>query len=157
MSEKNDYILYAEKELELNGLINTDVGKQMLQLLKTSWEFGQGNQLMPITVVDMLDRLNKKLPLLPLEEDGMALVHYENGPDRMHHSRYYPVYQTEDGKYYDDRAVGFIRDDGSIAYFYGNSEYNSIKEIQFPYYPKPQYVYISEMNLNEQLDKTMDS
>jgi hypothetical protein len=112
---------------------------------------------MPITVVDMLDRLNKKLPLLPLEEDGMALVHYENGPDRMHHSRYYPVYQTEDGKYYDDQAVGFIRDDGSIVYFYGNSEYNSIKEIQFPYYPKPQYVYISEMNLNEQLDKTMDS
>ena len=157
MSEKNEYITYAKKELELNGFINTDIGKQMIKLLEFSWEFGNGNRLMVNSIIDMLNRVNKKLPLLPLEENEMIAIPHVNSSDQMRHSRYYPVYQDVDGKYYDDQAVAFICEDGSQTYFYGNSQYNSIKEIQFPYYPNPHYVYISENNLNDQLDKKMDS
>jgi hypothetical protein len=157
MTPKNDYIEYATKELEINGLLHTDIGKQMIQLLETAWKFGNQNKVMVNNVIDMLDRVNNKLPLLPIEEDGMIPIPHANGPDQMRHSRYYPVYQDEDGKYYDDKAVAFISNDGSATYFYGNGEYNSTKEVEFPYYPQPRYVFISDENLNEQLSKTMDS
>lgn len=154
---KNSEIDYAKTELELNGMINTPVGQHMLDLIQSAWDLGEGNKFMLVHIVNMLDRLTKKLPLLPLEEDGMIPVPHANGPDQMQHNRYRSVYLGEDGKYYDDQAVAFVADDGSLTYFFGNSEYNSRIEIQFPYYPEPKYVYINEENLNDQFSRAMDS
>ena len=154
---KNEYIEYAEQELQKNNLINTDIGKLIMQLIETSLKFGDGNAFMLFHISDMLDRLTKKLPLLPLEENEMVDTPVLNSPSQLRHSRYFPVFKSGDGKYYDDQAIAYITPHGGYTYFYGNSEYNSTKEIQFPYYPKPQYVYISDDNLNEQLSKTMAS
>ena len=154
---KNEYIDYAKTELEYNGMIHTAVGKNMLDLIQSTYDLAEGNKFMMRHIVNMLDRLDKQLPLLPLEEDGMIPIPHLNGPDQMQHSRYRSVYQGKDGKYYDDKAVAFVADDGSFTYFHGNGIYNSNIEIQFPYYPEPKYIYISDENLNEQFSKAMAS
>lgn len=130
----NDYIDYVKQELEYNNLIKSDVGKQILQLFETSYEFCDNNKLLVDNIVNMVTRLNKKLPLLPLEEDDMILYQPNEGPAHKRHRRYFPVYQGQDGKYYDEQAILFVNEQGIEMYCY-SSNYNSRIEIEFPYYP----------------------
>jgi hypothetical protein len=143
----NDHIDYVKQELEYNNLIKTDMGKQVLKLFETSWEFCDNNKLLVDTIITMVTRLNKKLPLLPLEEEDMVLYQPNKGPAHKRHKRYFPVFQSEDGKYYDEHGILFVNESGIELYCY-SSEYNSRVEIEFPYYPIQKRININ-MDLTE--------
>lgn len=138
----NEYIDYVKQELEYNNLIKIDLGKQILKLFETSWEFSDSNKLTVDGIVNMVTRLNKKLPLIPLEEEDMVLYQPNNAPAHKRHKRYFPVFQGQDGKYYDEHAVLFVNEHGIEMYCY-SSNYSSRIEIEFPYYPVQKYVNIN--------------
>lgn len=135
----NEYLKkYAEKELELTGFDKTNFGKTLLKLLDDLAEVADNDTSTMKILCEWLPRLIDKMPISPITEDDFAPEY--NGPGGgasvMRCTRYPFVYKTGDGKYWNDRAVGFKFKNSpapDIMFLYKKN--GSKREITLPYYP----------------------
>jgi hypothetical protein len=154
MEEKTykDYLLeYAKREFEAANFDHTELSKSMLNFLEEAAEFTNNEPDSIRKLVDIFHLLLNRFPIVPItENDFVEEVHKEDGkPDHKiwRCTRYEHVYKTEDGRYWDDRAVGFKSkgsSDKDVVYVYqGNN--SSKQEIQLPYYPNSEIKIIDEL------------
>ena len=138
MTFKEHLQKYAERELELSGFDQTEFGKTALKLLDDLADLTQGDAETMKQLCALLPRLIDRRPLSPITEADFETETYSEG-DRsveiLRCTRYLYVYKM-DGKYWDDRAVAFQREDsrpGDRMYVYqsGNS---SKQERSLPYF-----------------------
>ena len=132
---------YANSELELAGFDQTEFGKTSLKLLDNLADLTNGDPDTMKQLCSLLPRLIDQLPIAPITEADFAPEYHSQGDNTVtiyRCTRYSWVYRTEDGKYWDDRAVAFKFVDSADAdrmYIYqsGNS---SKQEVTLPYYPE---------------------
>jgi len=97
----------------------------------------------------LLPRLIDQLPIAPITEADFAPEYHSQGDNTvtLHRcTRYFWVYRTEDGKYWDDRAVAFkfADSEGSDRMYIYQSGNSSKQEITLPYYPNQTIKIISK-------------
>jgi antitoxin component YwqK of YwqJK toxin-antitoxin module len=144
MQEKTykEYLLeYAKKEFEVAKFDQTELSKSMLNFLEEAANFTKNEPESMKKLVDIFHLLLNRFPIVPItENDFVEEIYKEDGkPDYKiwRCTRYEHVYKTEDGRYWDDRAVGFRLSDSSnddVIYMY-QGQNGSKREIQLPYYP----------------------
>jgi hypothetical protein len=154
MEEKTykDYLLeYAKREFEAANFDHTELSKSMLNFLENAAEFTNNEPDSIRKLVDIFHLILNRFPIVPItENDFVEEVHKEDGkPDYKiwRCTRYEHVYKTEDGRYWDNRAVGFKLkglSDKDVVYIYQENN-NSKQEIQLPYYPNSEIKIIDEL------------
>lgn len=140
MSLGKEYLKkYAETELELTGFDKTDVGKTILQLLDELSDVTKGDASTMKQICGWLPRLIDGIPISPITEEDFKPEYYGNNNENllvMRCTRYPYVYKSNDGKYWNDRAVGFKfknAPETDIMFLYKPN--GSKREITLPYYP----------------------
>jgi hypothetical protein len=130
---------YAERELELTGFMATAFGKTCLQFLDDLADVAGEDPESMKTVTGMLTRLIDRRPLSAITESDFETETHSEGSRTVEIERCtrYPYLYKQDGRYWDDRAVAFQREDsapGDRMYVYqsGNS---SKQEVELPYFP----------------------
>ena len=130
---------YAERELELTGFMETAFGETCLKFLDDLADVAGEDPESMKTVAGMLTRLIDRRPLSAITEEDFETETHVEGSRTVEIARCtrYPYLYKQDGKYYDDRAVAFQREDsqpGDRMYVYqsGNS---SKQEVKLPYFP----------------------
>jgi len=137
---------YVEKELELTGFNNTLFGKNAIELLENLADLTNGDINTMKQLCEWLPRLVERIPISPItEEDFQLEQHGSDSLDVWRCTRYPHVYKTNDGKYWNDRAVAFkfsnsVGNDQMFLYRPGGSK----REITLPYYPVTEIQYIAE-------------
>ena len=130
----DNVIKHSETELHLLGLDQTKLGPLILDFIKNLQQTlgNQPNAMKSIlkTTADLVDRK----PVAPITETDFV-------DDRC--TRYSYIYKSEDGKYYNDRAVVFKKsyDDPSSQYLYQGRQ-RSKQEITLPYVLREEIVLI---------------
>lgn len=141
-------IEYAENELKLTGFDQSAFGKTALLYLNQLNEMAKGDPFLSKQLHDMIGTLINKEPISPLYEDELVEIEVYNPTDkglepikRKQHPRCPYVYE-ENGKFFDDRGIGFQQADGSR--WYGtNGPYVSKIEITFPYLRKEKTIFVN--------------
>ena len=116
---------YSETELKLLGLDQTPLGPAITTFIKElHGTIGNQPGLMKSLIIQVGNLIDKK-PLAPITEKDFL-------DDRC--VRYPYIYKTQDGRYYNDRAVVFktTYDDLSSQYVY-QGQNRSVREITLPY------------------------
>jgi hypothetical protein len=137
----SDMMQHAINELKLTNIYGSNFGKSVLNLLEETQEITNLDTASLKEFVEIIDRLLTKLPITPITESDFEKEEYvERGRkvEIMRCVRYPSVYMTEDGKYWDDRAVAYRLPDFKeydTIYTY-QTKYNSKREITLPYTPK---------------------
>lgn len=127
-------IKHSETELHLLGLDQTNLGPLILDFIRNLQQT-LGNQ--PVAMKSILktaaDLVDQK-PVAPITEADFV-------DDRC--VRYSYIYKSEDGKYYNDRAVVFKKsyDDTSSQYMYQGQK-RSKQEITLPYVLREEIVLV---------------
>lgn len=129
---------YAEAELELTGFDKTNVGKTILQLLDELSDITRGDASTMKQICGWLPRLIDRIPISPITEEDFEPECYGDNKNLtvMRCTRYPYVYKSNDGKYWNDRAVAFKfknSPDSEIMFLYRMN--GSKREITLPYYP----------------------
>lgn len=139
MSKFKEYLKnYAQKELQLSNFDKTNFGKSTLTLLNDLADLCKDDPNSMKTMLELLPRLVDRIPIAAITEDDFPadfVIETDQAIKRC--ARYPQVYQTADGKYWDDRAVAFQKANDhplSKMYLYG-SKHNSKQEVTLPYYP----------------------
>lgn len=144
-----DHLLnYAKKELKITNFDQTDLGQTMLSFIEQSAKITDNDSESMKQLCCLLPRLIDQLPIAPITEEDFVPEYHSQGDNTVtiqRCTRYAWVYRTEDGKYWDDRAVAFKFADSADTdrmYIYqsGNS---SKQEITLPYYPNQAIKIIS--------------
>jgi hypothetical protein len=139
MSFKKNLTSFAQKELELIGLMEIPVGNAILTLLEESIDATNGNTKVMKNICDLLPALIDKKVISPITEDDFELETYGEGDNVVEILRCtrYPYVYKINGKYYDDRAIAFRKIDSAETdrmYIY-QSGTSSKQEIKLPYLP----------------------
>ena len=139
MTFKQHLRQYAEHELELIGFMESEFGAACLEFLEKCADVAGSDPESMKRVCEIIPRLIDRRPLTAITENDFEAETYTEG-DRsveiLRCTRYLYLYKM-DGKYYDDRAVAFRREDSAETdrmYIYqcGNS---SKQEVELPYFP----------------------
>ena len=133
---------YAQRELELTGFSETKFGTTCLQYLDDLADVAGDDPESMKTVAGMLTRLIDKRPLSAItEEDFETETHVEGSRTvEIERCTRYPYLYKQDGRYWDDRAVAFQREDsapGDRMYVYQSGK-SSKQEVELPYFPVEQ-------------------
>jgi len=140
MTEFKRYLReYAERELELTGFMETEFGKTCLKFLEDLADIAGSDPKSMKAICEMLPRLIDRRPLSAItERDFKTETHVEGSRTvEIERCTRYSYLYKQDGKYWDDRAVAFQREDSALGdrmYVY-QSGYNSKKEVNLPYFP----------------------
>ena len=116
---------HSETELKLLGLDQTSIGPAIITFIRELHGV-LGNQPALIkTLTKQVGDLVDQKPLAPITEEDFV-------DDRC--IRYPYIYKSQDGRYYNDRAVVFKKsyDDPSSQYIY-QGQHHSKQEITLPY------------------------
>ena len=126
-----DVLKHSETELKLLSLDQTPLGPAIITFIK-ELHGTLGNQpgLMKSVTKHVKDLIDKK-PIAPITEKDFV-------DDRC--TRYEYIYKAQDGKYYNDRAVVFKREN-DIQYMY-QGQHRSKREIALPYVLREEVVLI---------------
>ena len=139
MTFKQHLRQYAERELELTGFMDSEFGPACLEFLEKCADVADSDPESMKRICEILPRLIDRRPLSAITEADFETETHSEG-DRtveiLRCTRYTYLYKV-DGKYYDDRAVAFQREDGApgdrmYVYQSGNS---SKREVKLPYFP----------------------
>lgn len=148
MTENNYLLEFARKELELINFDKSELHEPILNLLETMIKVCNNNPSVMKQIANIIPLLVEKKPLSPITEDDFELEYFSENDITMYRCTRHPyIYKTEDGKYWNDRAIAFRFEDEpdtNKMYLYqcGN---NSKQEIELPYYPS-EVVKIIEKN-----------
>ena len=133
---------YAQRELELTGFMATEFGTTCLKFLDDLADVAGEDPESMKTVAEMLTRLIDRRPLSAITEEDFETETHQEGDRTVEIERCtrYPYLYTQDGRYWDDRAVAFRRADSAdtdrmYVYQSGNS---SKQEVELPYFPREQ-------------------
>jgi len=141
MTEFKQYLReYAERELELIGFMETDFGKTCLKFLEDLADIAGSNPESMKAVCEILPRLIDKQPLSAITEADFETETYVEGNRSVVIERCtrYPYLYKQDGKYWDDRAIAFQKEDSAPKdrmYVYQNGN-SSKQEVELPYFPQ---------------------
>jgi len=133
MTYKKHLTDFATTELRRIGFLDIPIGETILTLLEQSSDISNDDPKVIKQIFAMLSKLIDNEVLSPITESDFV----DEGNEIKRCTRYPYLYQSEDGKYYDDRAIGFRKKDSNtndIMYIYqsGNS---SKQEVDLPYIP----------------------
>jgi len=144
---------HARRELKITNFDQTEFGNVVLNFLEQGSIITNNNQETMKNLSEILKLLIDKLPISPIHEGDFVEEIYHEG-DRsitMYRcTRYQHLYRTEDGRYWDDRAVAYkFRDskDADIMYLY-QTNFNSKREVFLPYYPSREVIVIDREDIN---------
>ena len=143
-----DHVIeYAEQELELINFDKTDVGPTMHEFLRQAAALSQDDKKTMKQIVGMLDRLVDQLPISIITDDDFVEETRPDGKTMARCTRYKYLYRAPDGRYYDDRAVTFIRrDDPKLNHQYiHQGQLSSRREVSLPYMPNEEIVYLEDI------------
>lgn len=148
MSFKKNLIDYAKHELHLTNFDQTSFGQNLVKLLEDLCDLTNNDPMAVKILCSWIPRLTEKLPISPITEDDFVEEAHGVGSEKViikRCNRYEHVYQTADGKYWDDRAVAFRSvnsEKSDIMFLYG--ENGSKREIVLPYYPEMSIIELSD-------------
>jgi len=140
MTEFKQYLReYAERELELIGFMETDFGKTCLKFLEDLADIAGSNPESMKAVCEMLPRLIDRRPLSAITEEDFVTETHKVGSKTIDIERCtrYPYLYKQDGRYWDDRAIVFQKEDSALGdkmYIYQNNN-SSKQEVTLPYFP----------------------
>ena len=130
---------YAKRELELSGFDQTEFGKTALKLLNDLADLTQNDSESMKQLCALLPRLIDRKPLAAITEEDFETETYTEGSKTVKIDRCtrYPYVYKMDGKYWDDRAIAFRREDSAPneKIFVYQSGHSSKQEITLPYFP----------------------
>jgi hypothetical protein len=140
--ESLDLLLtYAREELKRNGLLETDLGNSILELLKQIHIASYGNTLHMENMVVMVTRLINRLPLSTIDKEEVCHKRVSaHGEIVVGTPRYEFLIQEADGKYYDMHATAFVNSAGQKYYISKSKK----EVVDFPYYPVEKVEYDDE-------------
>jgi hypothetical protein len=131
---------HARRELKITNFDQTELGDIILKFLEQSAKITNNDTNSMYQLVNMLSLLIDQKPISPITEDDFIEEEYFEGNNSIkiwRCTRYQHLYKTEDGRYWDDRAIAFRFADSSSSdriYLYQNGR-SSKQEITLPYYP----------------------
>ena len=139
MTFKEHLKKYAERELELTGFMQSEFGPACLEFLDRCADVAGNDPESMKRICEILPRLIDRRPLSVITEADFETETHSEGDRTVEILRCtrYPYLYKQDGRYWDDRAVAFQREDsapGDRMYVYqsGNS---SKQEVELPYFP----------------------
>jgi len=141
MSEfKKNLLEHAERELRLIGFMETEFGETCLKFLEDLAEISSDNATAMKTLSAIIPDLIYKKPLSPITEEDFKIETYEKGNKTVEIERCvrYPHLYKKNGKYWDDRAIAFQKEDSTPndrMYIY-QSALSSKSEVELPYFPQ---------------------
>lgn len=144
----NSLIKHSKRELKKIKFDQTDIYNNIIEYLTTLSEMTNNDKHSMLAVTELISKCIKRELCSPItEEDFSEEVHYGRTKVKKFKSctRYPSVYQTQDGRYWDDKAIAYKYQNSSEnqrIYLYG-SVYNSCAEISLPYFPNPKIVIIN--------------
>jgi hypothetical protein len=129
---------YAERELELIGLMQSEFGVACLELLDKCADIARSDPESMKRICEILPKLIDCKPISPITEADFKIETHDSNVEILRCTRYPHLYRMPDGKYYDDRAIAYRRADSNendrmYIYQTGNS---SKQEVTLPYFPK---------------------
>ena len=148
MTFKQHLKKYTQREFELSGFDKTNFGKSAITLLEDLADLCKNDPVLMKDMLGLLTRLIDMKPIAPITEDDFEVKSTDNG-DKSPISiclRHPYIYRTSDGKYWNDRAIAFLRKDDqnfNKMYLY-QAVHNSKQQITLPYYPEEVIEYIND-------------
>ena len=140
MTFKEHLNKYAERELELIGFMQSEFGPACLEFLDKCADVAGSDPESMKRICEIIPRLIDRSPLSAITEaDFETETHSEGGRTvEIERCTRYPHLYKMDGKYWDDRAVAFQREDSNPndRMFVYQSGISSKQEVELPYFPK---------------------
>ena len=147
-----DFLLnYAKREFKIAKCEDTELSKAMLNFLEVACNHTNNEPENIKKIINMLNLLVDMHPIVEItEDDFVEEVHQEDGKEDfkiLRCTRYEHVYK-EDGRYWNDRAIGFRRfDQGpNDIMFTTQGHLSSKQEIQLPYFPTTRVVMVESFD-----------
>ena len=142
---------WLKEELKHNNFAETNVGKALYSFYEECLKISNCEPFILENFKEMVNKVFDSYPLTELsgDKDEMLEVVDQDGNKCLRNKRYDPVCSdfNDHTKFYDDEAITFIIN-GVKTHLYQNGV-SSRRQINFPYYPTREYVYL---NKNDELD-----
>lgn len=154
MTYTEHLLTYARRELEITNFNQTELGETILKFLEQSAKITNNDLVSMKNLASMLLLLIDQQPISPITENDFIEEEYFEGTNSVklwRCVRYQHLYKTEDGRYWDDRAVAFKFADSSDSdkmYLYQNGR-SSKQEVAMPYYLSHRVDVISREYIND--------
>lgn len=148
MNRKNFILDYAKRELEKANFKETYTYDAVLNYISAICDITLSQESSLIMLHSMVENLLQCQPITEITEKDFSEIstEYKESSKILRRCNRYPsVYQTIDGKYWDDKAVVFITHDQKKLFLY-QKKYNSKKQITLPYLPKTKIIQIDSSN-----------
>jgi len=131
---------FAEQELDRAGFGDKEFKSAVLHFLDAADDLTRGDSSAVKQLSFVVHSLVDRRVLTEITEEDFEDEYHSQGDNSVlirRCTRYPYLYQTEDGKYWDDRAVGFktSEDSPDIQYRY-QSQDSSKREVSLPYFPE---------------------
>jgi hypothetical protein len=145
MNEKTygDFLLeYAKREFVCAKFDDTKLSVAMLNFLEEAAKFTNNEPDNIKKLINILNLLVDMHPIVPITEDDFVEEIYKEDDKPyykiMRCTRYKYIYKTEDGRYWNDRAIGFrkVGQELNNIFFIYQGNLGSKQEIKLPYYPE---------------------
>jgi hypothetical protein len=129
-----DYIIeYAKREFACANFDETELSKSMLNFLEECAKFTNHEPESMRKFVDIFHMLLHRFPIVPITENDFVEEFPAPNYKILKCTRYEYIYRTPDGRYWNDRALGFrYKGSSDNDVFYDAS---SKQQIELPYYP----------------------
>lgn len=148
--KKNNIVSFAENEIELANLTGTEIGNVILEFIDNLSKVTDGTSKTMIPILNSIQNLIEHKPITPITYKDFVGKQIDGGGKENYTlevcERYPSIYKDEDGKYYNDLAIGFVienRNDLGVIFMYQNG-FSSKQEIQLPYIPDTKIVQLAE-------------
>lgn len=148
MSLVDHLIKYARNELKITNFDQSEISETILKFIEQSAKITNNDPESMKKIANLLPLLIDQFPISMItEDDFIKETHCEGDKNATicRCTRYEYLYQTGDGKYWDDRAITYkfkdSNNDSEKMYLY-QTKYNSKQEVFLPYYPGSKVVII---------------
>lgn len=142
---------HAKRELELVGLFDEDsdyggmLGESVMKLIEAFAGEGHSGGSAGLAL-SLFSRLASYEPLSPLtgaDDEWNDVSESVGGVMRFQNKRCSRVFKDNDGRTYDIEGRRFVNPDGTSFTSYGDESLKSTVDVEFPYTPKTETVYLA--------------
>lgn len=139
------WLNYIKNELKESGFDQSNFGPILLDYVTEIYKMSNGQPNIMEQVHDMTRRLMENKPITEITEKDFHKVDVKDGKNIVvvDVCKKYPyIYRSpQDGKYYNDRGICFINENGNKMYM-SNGQHRSTVEITLPYFLQEKFVNI---------------